>query len=413
MPSPFFGITRKLKIIILPLIAAILTALYIVMDKYYLSEVSSNPYAYSFLSLWLGLITLVVFMLVMRIPLKKKQLIGIHIDPNYHGFILPKGKFLLWLFVAGLGAAVSSLTYFYLVDVTTPSTMIPFSRIVIIYFVISEVFHEKTAPTIIEIQSIVMIMVGVFLMAMTDLNFDLLTILIVLGPYNLSNMLFTIGLQKAKRMIYKNRRNDSLNIRMWSIAFSAILLTVLLIPFMNQDFLNALALINPFIVIFIMVDMMIATLAMIAYIRALGVAKMSIVNSIMAFTVVLGIPLSLIGNLFFPGAFGLFSSDPIFWLFKGLGALIIIIGIITIGISQVKAYLMIYIEGSSENVLKKLTNIKGIVNISAVSGALLLIATLKIRSLGRAYRTIVNDLEKIEGIKRVVTLTSLKEWEKL
>ena len=383
------------------------------MDKYYLSEVSSNPYAYSFLSLWLGLITLVVFMLVMRIPLKKKQLIGIHIDPNYHGFILPKGKFLLWLFVAGLGAAVSSLTYFYLVDVTTPSTMIPFSRIVIIYFVISEVFHEKTAPTIIEIQSIVMIMVGVFLMAMTDLNFDLLTILIVLGPYNLSNMLFTIGLQKAKRMIYKNRRNDSLNIRMWSIAFSAILLTVLLIPFMNQDFLNALALINPFIVIFIMVDMMIATLAMIAYIRALGVAKMSIVNSIMAFTVVLGIPLSLIGNLFFPGAFGLFSSDPIFWLFKGLGALIIIIGIITIGISQVKAYLMIYIEGSSENVLKKLTNIKGIVNISAVSGALLLIATLKIRSLGRAYRTIVNDLEKIEGIKRVVTLTSLKEWEKL
>jgi drug/metabolite transporter (DMT)-like permease len=413
LPHQLFGISRKLKIIILPLIAAILTALYIAMDKYYLSEVSSDPYAYSFLSLWLGLIILVIFMFFMRIPTRKKQLIGIHIDPNYHGFILPKGKLLLWLIVAGLGAAISSLTYFYLVGVTTPSTMIPFSRIVIIYFVISEVFQEKTTPTIIEIQSIVMIMVGVFLMAMTDLSFNLLTILIVLGPYNLSNMLFTIGLQKAKRMIYKNRRNDALNIRLWSIGFSAIFLTVLLIPFMNQDFLNALALINPFIVIFIMIDMMVATFAMIAYIRALGVAKMSIVNSIMAFTVVLGIPLTLLGNIFFPGAFGTFSSDPIFWVFKGLGALIIIIGIITIGISQVKAFLLIHIEGSSENVLKKLTTIKGIVNISAVSGELLLIVTLKIRSLGRAYRTIVNDLEKIEGIKRVVTLTSLKEWEKL
>ena len=138
---------------------------------------------------------------------------------------------------------------------------------------------------------------------------------------------------------------------------------------------------------------------------------MSIANAILSFAIIL----EIIINLLFPAALGPIVLSPIFWFFKGIGAFIIVIGIVTIAISQVKAHLLIYLTGSgaAENILTKLEKVKGITSISAVSGELLLIATLKIRSLGKAYRTLVTDLEKIEGIKKVVTLTNIKEWEKL
>ncbi len=413
MPNTRLGFSRRFKIIIFPLISAVLTALYVALDKFYLTKFSPDPYAYSFLSLWIGLIFMIVFMGLVRVPLRKGHLFGAHLDPNYKGFIIPKGKLLFWLFIAGLSSGVSSIAYFYIVGVSSPSTVIPFTRIVIIYLILAESLSEKDSPSLIETQSIIMIIIGIFLMATTDLNFDLLTILIVLVPYNLCVMVYTIALRKAKRMIYQGRRNDSLNLRFWSLAFNTITLSFLIIPFITPEFITAITNINNFIVIFITIDMIIATFAYITYIRALGIAKMSIVNSITAFAVILGIPFTLLGNLFFPGAFGSVDYSPLFWLFKSLGAFIIVAGIVVIAISQVKAYLLIYLEGSSEAVIGKLKLVKGITSISAVSGNRLLIATLKIRSLGKAYRTLVTDLEKIEGIMKVNTLTIIKDWEQL
>jgi drug/metabolite transporter (DMT)-like permease len=410
---PWFGITRRLKLVILPLIAAILTAIFVALDKYYLTVLDPNPYVYCFISLWLGILSMVVFMLIMRIPLKKKHLIGVHLDPNFTGFILPKGKLLFLLLAAGACASVSSLCYFYLVGVSSPSTMIPFQRLVIVYLIALESISDRESPSMIETQSIVMIIAGIFLMSLTDLNFDIWTILIVLGPYNLAIMGFTIALQKAKRMIYNNRRNDALNMRFWSLAFNAVILSFILIPFMTPDFFTSLASVDATMVIITIISMMLSTIAYVAYIRALGVTKMSIVNAIMAFAIILGIPFTFIGNFFFPGAFGSLDYSPLFWVFKGIGALLIVLAIVVIAISQVKAYLLIYLDGPADPILKKLITLRGITTVSAVSGDLLLIAILKIRTLGKAYRTLVTDLEKIDGIKRVITLTNLKEWEKL
>ncbi|MFX1297158.1 MAG: EamA family transporter [Promethearchaeota archaeon] len=413
MPHRSLGISRKIKIIILPLISAVFTAVYVAMDKYYLSIISPDPYAYCFLSMWIGLIATTLFMVVMRIPFRKKQLIGTYIDPNFQGFIVPKGKLLLLLLIAGLSSAISTITYFYIVGVSSPSLVLPFTQIVIVYLIVSESLSYKETPTAIEIQSIIMILIGVFLMATTELSIDWITILLVLGPYNISLMIFTIALRHAKRMLYHNRKNDSLNLRFWSMIFNTLLIAVLIIPFISSKFYDGLAVLNSFVVVFIIITMLIATFSYITYIRALGIAKMSIVNAIISFSIVLGIPITIIGNLFYPGAFGSTAFTPIFWLFKSLGVLLILIGIITIGLSQVKAHIFIYLKGSSEPILNDLLKIKGITRVSAVSGERILIATLQLRDLGKAYRTHITDLEKIPGIEKIITFTHIKEWERL
>ncbi len=383
------------------------------MDKFYLEVISSDEAAFAILVHWIGLANVVVLMLIMRIPLQKKHLIGSHIDPNYSGFILPRGKFLLYLILAGICAAFSSVSYFYLVGSVSPATVMPFGRLVIVYLIIAESLSERNSPTVIELQSITMIIIGIFIMTLTEVGFDPLTLLIVLGPYNLSIMFFTIALRKAKRMVYQNRKNDALNVRLWSLTFNAIFLSLLIIPFITPATFAAIGSLDASKVVYISIDMLITTFAFIAYIRALGIAKMSIVNAILSLTVVLGIPFSIIGNIFYPGAFGVTEFSATIWIFKLMGALIIIVGIITIGLSQVKAYILIYLEKSPEIVMQKLGSIKGIMNISAVSNKLMLIATLRIRSLGMAYRSIVTELEKIEGIRKVVTLTTIKDWEKV
>lgn len=413
MPPRGFGITRRFKLIILPLIAAILIAVYVAMDKYYLSEISPDPYAYSFLSMTIGLLSTVIFMLILRIPLPKKTLIGSYIDPNYNGFVIPKGKLLLLLIIAGLSSAVSTLTYFIVVGESSPSLVLPFMQLLIIYLILVESISYRETPSLIEVQSIVMILSGVFIMATSDLTINWLTIVLILGPYNLSLVVFTVALRKAKRMLYNNRKTDSLNLRLWSMAFNTLFITILVIPFITPEFYLALALLNPASVTFIVVVMLISTLAFVAYIRALGITKMSTVTAILSFSIVLAIPLTIIGDLFFPGAFGPIDLTPLFWLFKVIGIVLIIIGIISLGISQVKAYLLISLSSAAEPVITQITKLRGIARVSAVSGNRQLIAELNLRSLNKAYRTLITDLEKIAGIKNVTTLTSLKEWEAL
>ncbi|MHA1131404.1 MAG: EamA family transporter [Candidatus Helarchaeota archaeon] len=413
MPHHLPRFSRKFKIAILPLISAVLMAMYVGMDTYYLNEISSDPYAYSFLSMSIGLITVVIFMFVMRIPLKNSHFIGSYIDPNYHGFLIPKGKLLLLLLIAGLSSAVSTLTYFYLVGVSSPSLILPFSQIVIVYLILYESLTNKEPPTTLEIQSIIIILIGLFLMTSTDLTIDWITILLVLGPYNISIMVFIMALRQAKRMIYRGHKNDSLNLRLWSLAFNTLLMSLLVIPFITPSFYTALSVVDLYVVAFIIIDMLVSTFAYVAYIRALGITKMSTVNAIVSFSVVLGIPVTLIGNFFFPGACGSLSFPPIFWLFKGMGIFLILIGIISITRNQVKTYLLIYLTGSVEPILKQLAQVKGMTSVAAVSGDRLLIATLQFPSLGTAYRSIVTEIERVGGIKKVITLTTLKEWELL
>jgi len=410
---PWLFITRKAKIIILPLISAILTAVYVAMDKFYLTVFSSDPVSFSFLSLWIGAIATLLFIFLMQIIKKDKQALGSFIDPNFNRVITPKGEFLKWVIIAGLGATMSAVPYFFIVSISSPTSIIPFTRLVIVYLIIAESLSERDSPSLVEIQSIIMIIIGVFLITTSDIGLDIFTILLVLGPLNIGTMVYTIAQRRAKRLIFQNQRGDSLNIRAWALFFNAVFVSILIIPLITPEIVNNILTINVHQVTFITIDMMVSTFAFIAYIRALGIAKMSVVTAITSFSIVMSIPITLIGNHFYPSVFGGIPTAPLYLFILSIGVILVMTGIITIGLSQVKSYLLIYIEGRAENVLSELVKLKGITSVSAVSGEHLLIAVVKIRSLGKVYRTMVSGLENIKGIKKVITLTNIKEWERL
>ncbi len=414
MIHPWLFLTRKIKIVLLPLISAILTAVYVEMDKLLLTHFIPDAFSFTFISLWLGTVSLIVLMVIMMIPLKWGGCLGEYVDPNFRRIILPKGGLLVWIVIAALAGAISTFTYFQLVSVSNPALILPFSKLMIVYLIVLESMSDRDAPTIIEVQSIILILTGVFLMAVGDVAFNPLTIGIVLGPYNISGVVFTVAVRNAKRRIYMGERVDSLNIRLWVLTLNSVFTTIIFAPFIfTPQGIGYILSLTPLLILLIVVDMMAATFASITYIRALAVAKMSIVNAILAFTVILGIPFTLIGNMLIPGGFGTINLTGIYGMLTFTGAFMITVGIFTIATTQVKGYLLIYIEKSAGSILQTLMKIKGISRISAVSGENKLIAELKIRSLGKAYRTIVTELEKIEGIRKVQTLTSIKEWEKL
>ncbi|WEU40830.1 MAG: Lrp/AsnC ligand binding domain-containing protein [Candidatus Odinarchaeum yellowstonii] len=414
MIRPWLLLTRKIKLVLLPLVSAVLTAVYVEMDKLLLTYFIPDVFAFTFISLWLGTASLIGLIVIMRIPLKRGEYLGEYIDPNFQRLILPKGGLLYWIIIAGLSASISTFTYFQIISISNPALILPFSKLMIVYLIILESMSDRDIPTIIEVQSIILILTGVFLMAAGDIAFNPITIGIVLGPYNISGVVFTVAVRNAKRRIYMGKRVDSLNIRLWVLTLNSVFTSVFFAPFIfTPSGLSYITSLTPLIILLIILDMMAATFASITYIRALAVAKMSIVNAILAFTVILGIPFTLIGNMLIPGGFGTVNLTGIYGMLTLTGAFMIAIGIFTIATTQVKGYLLIYLDKSAATIFQTLRKVKGITRISAVSGENMLIAELKIRSLGKAYRTIVTELEKIDGIKKVRTLTSIKEWEKI
>ncbi len=414
MAQPWLFLTRKIKLVLLPLISAILTAVYVEMDKLLLTYFIPDEFAFTFISLWLGTISLIGLMLIMITPLKRGTYLGEYLDPNFRRIIIPKGGLLYWIIIAALAGSVSTFTYFQIISVSNPALILPFSKLMIVYLIVLESMSDRDMPTIIEVQSIILILTGVFLMAAGDVAFNPITIGVVLGPYNISGVIFTIAVRNAKKRIYMGERVDSINIRLWVLTLNSLFTTIIFAPFIfTPSSIGYITSLTPLLVLLIIIDMMTATFASITYIRALAVAKMSIVNSILAFTVILGIAFTLIGDMLIPGGFGTINLTGIYGMLTFTGVVMITVGIFTIATTQVKGYLLIYLEKNAGYILQTVMKIRGITRISAVSGVNMLIAELKIRSLGKAYRTIVTELEKIDGIKKVNTLTSIKEWEKI
>jgi hypothetical protein len=70
---------------------------------------------------------------------------------------------------------------------------------VIIYLLLGDLVAEKDTPTIVELQSIISILFGVLLIGAVPGGFDVLSLLIVLGPLNVSSALVTYYQRKTKR----------------------------------------------------------------------------------------------------------------------------------------------------------------------------------------------------------------------
>ncbi|MBD3406856.1 MAG: hypothetical protein GF411_12135 [Candidatus Lokiarchaeota archaeon] len=385
----------------------------VAFDVVALNTMFSDPLAFGFVSQWVSILVTFFLVLVLSFPKKvngKKRSLGFSVDPDFGRISLLPRKPMLYIILAGIFAGISTYSYYLLVGASDASTMLPYGQLVIIYLLLGDLFAEKDTPTVIEIQCIISIMLGVLLVGVTPGGFDLPTLFIVLVPMNISSGLVTFYQRKTKRYeISPGLRVDSINMRLWTLLFLNITYSIFAIPTIPIGAWSLMA--DTFSSTFwFMVGSSLTTFfALVMYVRALGRGTMAVVNSLSSVSVVLGIPLTLIGNLFVPGAFGTIDADAFLWTIKIFGVILVMIGVVALEASDVRAIVLVRVKPQTGDILSELYDIKGIQRAAAIAGTYDYLLTVKSRSLAKTRTGILKKVQAIPEVYDVETLVILKE----
>ncbi|TFH05376.1 MAG: hypothetical protein E4H14_12885 [Candidatus Thorarchaeota archaeon] len=370
---------------------------------------------YGFMAQWVSLLVTVLIVAIVSIRRTvdgRRQPLGSSLDPDFDRLrILPK-KPMLYLFASGFFAGISTLSYYILMGSAEASAVLPYGQLVIIYLLTGDLLAEKDTPTIIEFQSIVSILFGVLLIGSTPGGFDIPSLLIVLGPMNISAAFVTYYQRKTKRLeIRPGLRVDSLNMRVWSLLVLNSVMTLFIIPIMPADSLQVM--IEYFVPLFWMMvgSSFTIFLALVMYARALGKGSMSVVNSLSAISVVLGVPMTLIGNLLIPGVFGTPETDPFMWVLTILGIILVMIGILALQAADINSLVIIKVKPLVGDILPELFAIRGVEKVAALAGTHDYILTIKSRNLAKTRTKILDKIQKIPGIDHIETLVIIREYK--
>ncbi len=399
---------------ILALGSGVFRTITVAFDFVALAVMPLNPILFGFMSQWMSLVVVIVLILILSIPKEKdgrKVSLGYRLDPDFGRIALLPKKPMSYLIGAGLSAGIATTVYYYMIGFTDASSVLPYGQLVIVYLLVGDLFAEKDTPTIIEIQCITSILFGVLLVGVTPGGFDLFTLALVLVPMNIASAFVTIFQRKAKRFeLRPGLRVDSLNIRLWSLLFLNIvfsLFALFLVPYeswplLGQAFLPLLPfMIGSSVTIF---------LSLVFYVRALGRGSMAVVNSLSSISVVLGIPLILIGNIFIPGAFGAITDDIFLWMLKIFGVILVIVGVISLSATEVRSIVIIRVRRFTGDILPQLFDIKGVESAAAIAGKEDYILTIKSRSLGKTRTNILKRIQAIPEVSDIETMVVLREF---
>ncbi len=386
----------------------------VTFDIVALNTISVPPLAYGFLAQWTSFAVTfltVIFLSIKRTVDGRKRALGYSLDPDFGRIrLLPKTP-MIYIVLAGVFAGISTLFYYILAGSHDASTVLPYGQLVIIYLLIGDLLAEKDTPTVIEIQSIISILFGVLLVGATPGGFEITTLLMVLGPLNISSALVTYYQRKTKRYeISPGLRVDSLNMRIWTLLVLNSVMSLLAFPFLNES--DWLTMSTQFIPLFwyLVGGSVTAFFSIVMYIRALGRGKMAVVNSLSSVSVVLGIPVTVVGNLLIPGAFGVLDADAFLWSLKMFGVILVMIGVLSLEASDVRSLVLIQVKPLTGDLLPELFDIKGVESAAALAGPHDYLLSIKSRNLTKTRSLILKKIQKIEGIKDVETLVVMKEY---
>ena len=405
---------KKALFYILCFLSAFLSSVVVVIDI--IGEVlAPDIWIYANLSFVLGTFISFVVVLILLIPYKGSP-IGKFVDPNFAGFVLIRRDVLKYFLIMAIGNAISSLGYFYMLYAfPDPSAMLPFMQLSIVYLVLGEVAIDKEFPTIVEIHSLISILFGALLASISPSGMiDIHGLIIVMFLVNGGMTITILAQKKVRSMRISGRRFDSINIRLWYL----LLTTMFFLPITYA--IRPESVIGMFNVSFevigiVSLSMLVTFFAKVTYIRALGIGKASITQAVTSISVILGIPFALIGNILAPGMFTEIATS--FWvmLIKVIGAILVTMGIVTLALSEIKAVLLIKAapRGMGEDMLRRIMEIRGVVQVSALAGKYDYLIKVRMRTLGRGYRLIVRELENIRGIEDFIWLSTLYEWEEI
>ena len=409
-------IRRKYLFYALALTSSIIASLVVGIDTIIRVKFIQNPYAFGVACFLVGTFITLLIALFLSIPIKGKSIGGKIIDPSFSRLRLFRKEELKYHLFAGFGNSLLTLGYFLLLTILEdPSVVLPFSQIVIIYLLFIESVVEKNVPTIVEVQSAVIVTFGAILGSISlGGSISITALAVVFLLYIPAWTIFSIYQRKLKLLKIDKKPNDSINIRFWNVVFGCIFTLIIITIF---DFLtnsnNIIAGIHASFDHFwwVSLTMAITFFAFVFYIRALGIGKASITQAVRSSIIIFTIPVTII--LASLGIIPLFSVDPVWLLIKIIGIILIILGIISFALTLVKAYIFIRIKPGHpvEETMQKLWDISGVNRVSAVAGDYDFIIKIRTRTLMKGYEKIIRKIESIEGIKEYKWQSVLKEWE--
>jgi DNA-binding Lrp family transcriptional regulator len=185
-------------------------------------------------------------------------------------------------------------------------------------------------------------------------------------------------------------------------------MTVFVLPLMPADSWQVM--VNNFVpLLWMMVGSSLTIfLALVMYARALGRGSMSIVNSLSAISVVLGVPATLMINIIFPG--GSIETDPFIWTLTILGIILVMIGIVALQAADVRSMVLVQVKPRVGDILPELFDIRGVEKAAALAGTHDYILTIKSRNLTKTRTKILRKIQMIEGIEDIETLVVIRDY---
>jgi DNA-binding Lrp family transcriptional regulator len=278
---------------------------------------------------------------------------------------------------------------------------------------------EKDVPTLVEIQSSVIVTFGAILASISLTGeFEVLPILIVFIVINPTWAIFSIYQRKLKIMRIHNKPNDSINIRFWNVVFSFIFITIILFVFdlftsgnhLISGFITA---ISPNYFILLALTMGTTFFSYVLYIRSLGMGKASVNNALRASTIIFAIPFSII--LLKLGVITNFSTDPVMLIIKVIGIVMIVMGIISFALTVVKAYIFVDVKSGHplRETMQKLWNIRGVTHVTITTGKYDFVVKVSTRTLMKGYERIIKKIDEIDEVNKYRWASVLKDWEKI
>jgi DNA-binding Lrp family transcriptional regulator len=411
-------IRRKYLFYTLAFTSAIIAAAVSAIDAKIINDIIvDDPLAFGVSCFFVGIMISLIIVLIFSIPIKKGKSLGSKIiDPSFKRIRLVRKEEIKYHAVAGLGNALLTVGYFYLLsDLKDPSAVLPFSQIVILYLLVIESITEKNMPTLSEVQSSVIVTFGAILgsisltgiVSLSSMSF----VFLLICP---AWVLFSIYQRKLKLLKIDNRPNDSLNIRFWNVVFACVFAVILVAVydlFMSTSHFTAGVNASFEHFDWVALTMGVTFFTYVFYIRALGIGKASVTQAVRASTVLFAIPFSLLLSYF--NVIPPFTTDPVMIMIKMMGTILVMLGIISFALSLVKAYIFIKVKPGYpiEETMQKLWDIRGVTRVCAVTGPYDFIVRIRTRTLVKGYERIIRKIEEIKSIKKYKWESILKEWE--
>lgn len=392
-------------------IAALLSGIDVILEQYL-----KSPWVLGLSIFYIGVLMSLIFSLVLSIQYKGKSLGSKTIDPTFKKIRLIKKEEIKFHILGGAGNAILTIGYFaLLIIIKDPSVVLPFSQVVILYLVIIESVTEKNTPTLVEVQSSIIVTFGAILGSISlSGNISLEALAIVFLIINPGWVLLSVNQRKLKMMKIDKKPNDAINIRLWNVIFACIITIIFTIIYdiiYGTNFVID-ALYASFDHFGWLILVGIGTFfSYVFYVRALGIGKASVTQAVKSSVIIFTIPVSLLLTYF--GFIEPITADPVLIVIKIMGISLMILGIVSFALTLVKAYIFIKMKSGYpiDEVMQRIWDIKGVNRVCAVAGEYDFIVKIRTRTLVKGYENILKKIMSTDGIKEYKWLTVLKDWE--